>query len=221
MEELALVRQRGVRADMTAPPSEEELERALGKLKNGKAGGESGIIPEMLKAACESSEFFELLTELVEDVWKVSADWCDAVLIPIPKKGDLSRCDNWRELALLDVVGKVVARILQERLQKVAEDELPESQCGFRKGRSYTDMIFTVRQLVEKSWEHTTKSFFTFIDLKKAYDSVPREAMWMVRLIRSFHSSMKAKIRLDGSLLDVRNGLAAWHQSSSTCSLVS
>ncbi len=98
------------------------------ELKNGKAGGESGILPEMLKAACESSEFFELLTELVEDVWrecKVPADWCDAVLIPIPKKGDLSRCDNWRGIALLDVV---VARVLQERLQKVAEDDLPESQ---------------------------------------------------------------------------------------------
>ena len=121
----------------------------------------------------------------------------------------------------MDVVGKVVARVLQERLQKVAEDELPKSQCGFRKGRSCTDMIFTVRQLVEKSWEHTAKSFFTFIDLKKAYDSVPREAMWLalvrlgvpeeiVQLIHSFHEGMKAKIRLDGSLLEqfgVRNGL--------------
>ena len=75
--------------------------------------------------------------------------------------------------------------------------------------------------LVEKSWEHTAKSFFTFIDLKKAYDSVPREALWIalqklgvptetVQLIRSFHQNMKAKIRLDGSLLeqiDVQNGL--------------
>ena len=57
-------------------------------------------------------------------------------------------CDNWRGIALLDVVGKVVARVLQERLQKLAEDELPESQCGFREGRSCTDMIFTIRQLV-------------------------------------------------------------------------
>ena len=111
--------------------------------------------------------------------------------------------------------------MLQERLQKLAEDELPESQCGFREGRSCTDMIFTIQQLVEKSWEHTAKSFFTFIDLKKAYDSVPREAMWLalkklglpdetVQLICSFHQGMKAKIRLDGSLLeqiDVQNGL--------------
>ena len=48
-----------------------------------------------------------------------------------------------------DIVGKVVATVLQDRLQKIADIELPESQCGFRKGRSCTDMIFVVRQLVE------------------------------------------------------------------------
>ena len=106
----------------------------------------------------------------------VPGDWRDAILIPIPKKGDLSNCDNWRGISLLDIVGKAVARVLQDRLQKIAEDELPESQCGFRKGRGCTDMIFVVRQLVEKSWEHNSKAFFSFIDLKKAYDSVPREA---------------------------------------------
>ena len=94
------------------------------------------------------------LMELVHDVWRqcsVPSDWRDAILEPIPKKGDLSSCDNWRGISLLDVVGKVVARVLQVRLQKVAEEELLESQCGFRKARSCADMIFTVRQLVEKS----------------------------------------------------------------------
>ena len=82
-------------------------------------------------------------------------------------------------------------------------------------------MIFTVRQLVEKSWEHRTKTFLVFIDLKKAYDSVPRAAMWMalrklgvpdttVELIRSFHCDMEAQIRLNDTLLEpieVNNGL--------------
>ena len=82
-------------------------------------------------------------------------------------------------------------------------------------------MIFTVRQLVEKSWEHMTKSFVTFIDLKKAYDSVPRNMMWLaleklgvpedtINLIHSFHQGMKARISLDGALLEkfrVENGL--------------
>ena len=55
-------------------------------------------------------------------------------IVPIPKKGTLKRCDNWRGISLLDVVGKVFARVLQEQLQTVADGVLPESQCEFRKG---------------------------------------------------------------------------------------
>ena len=156
------------------------------------------------------------LLDLVKDAWErgcTPCAWRNSILVPIPKEGDLSNCDNWRGISLLDVVGKVVARILQERLQKLAEDELPESQCGFRAGRSCTDMIFTVRQFVEKSWEHQSKAFLTFIDLKKAYDSVPSHAMWLalerlgvpeqtIQLIRSFHDGMRARVRLEGMMIE-------------------
>ena len=180
--ELEQARQRPPRTEMAEPPSSEELVNAISKLRTGKAAGQSGILPEMLKAACGNADFFNHLLELATIVWneqQVPQDWVDAVLIPIPKKGDLCNCDNWKGIALLDVVGKVVATILQERLQALAEQELPESQCGFRKGRSCTDMIFAVHQVMETSWEHRAKTFFTFIDLKKAYDSEPRRGMWL------------------------------------------
>ena len=66
------------------------------------------------------------------------------ILVPIPNKGDLSCCDNWRGVSLLVVLVKVVAIVLHERLQRLAEGELPWSQCGFRKGRNCVGMIFTV-----------------------------------------------------------------------------
>ena len=95
-------------------PSEEELLCAVGKLKNGKAGGESGILPEMVKAACCEPEFLDRLVQLLQDVWRegrVPGDWCNAILVPIPKNGDLSSCDNWSGISFLDVVGKVVAKV--------------------------------------------------------------------------------------------------------------
>ena len=141
------------RTELADPPTEDEVWSAIGKLQNRKAGGASGILPEMVKAAWCEDTFRCRLMELVEDVWKESSVPCDrrdVILVPIPKKGNLTNCDNWRGISLLEVVGKVVARVIQERLQKIAEEELPESQCGFRKGRSCADMIFTVRQLVEK-----------------------------------------------------------------------
>ena len=81
-----------------------------------------------------SAEFLNMLTDLANTVWeerRVPQEWTDAILVPIPKKGNLHCCDNWKGIALLDVVGKLVARIVQGQLQALAELVLPESQRGF------------------------------------------------------------------------------------------
>lgn len=63
----------------------------------------------------------------------------------------------------------------QDRLQRVAEKVLPESQCGFRQGCACVDMVFMVRQLAEKAVEHHTQQYFVFVDpAQSIYDSVPR-----------------------------------------------
>ena len=81
-------------------------------------------------------------------------DWRDAVIVPVPKKGNLQSCENWRGISLLDVVGKVMGRVILERLQVIAELLLVDSQCGFHRGRSCVDMIFVAKQLMEKTREH-------------------------------------------------------------------
>ena len=62
----------------------------MGKLRNGKAAGSSNILPEMIKTACGNEKFRELLLDLIHTVWeesRVSREWADAILVPIPKKG--------------------------------------------------------------------------------------------------------------------------------------
>ncbi len=93
----------------------EELITALSKLKNGKAGGKTGILPELV--SCGGACLMDRLLVLMQDVWRegeVVGDWKDAVVVPIPKKGNLQLCDNWWGISLLDIVGKVLARITQE-----------------------------------------------------------------------------------------------------------
>ena len=134
--ELAEVRQRVTDADLGTVPTLAEVAKSLGKQKNGKAPGSSKIMPEMLKAGGRVEEFTGIIADLVHRIWeerRVPKEWVDSILILIPKKGNLRRYDNWHGISLLEVMGKVVARIIQGRLQKLAERELPESQCGFRK----------------------------------------------------------------------------------------
>ena len=194
-----------IRHDMSEPPTEEEICEAMDRLKGNKASGRNGILPEMLKNC--GPDTMNRIYDLFNTVWR---------------EGEvLTVCDNWRGISLLDVVGKLFAKVIQQRLQGVVEDVVSDSQCGFHKGRGCTGMIFCARQLVEKAREHNSKVFILFVDLKKAYDSIPRQALWLVlqkygippviiNLIQSLHEGMKAEVSVSGGTtpaIEVNNGL--------------
>ena len=65
---------------------------------------------------------------------------------------------------------KLLERILDGRIRKKVEQEQ-----GFRKGRGTTDGMFALRQMVEKRLEMQGRMAVGFVDLEKAYDTVPRE----------------------------------------------
>lgn len=98
-------------------------------------------------------------------------DWKDGLIAIIPKKGDLRDC-NYRGIMLLSTPGKVLNRIILERLRKGVDDELRENQAGFRNGRSCSDQIATLRIIIEQSIEWNTPAYVNFIDFEKAFDSV-------------------------------------------------
>ena len=58
-----------------------------------------------------------------------------SVFIPNPKKGDANECSNYRTIALISHASNVMLKILQGRLQKYMNQEVPDIQAGFRKGR--------------------------------------------------------------------------------------
>ncbi|VDL94105.1 unnamed protein product [Schistocephalus solidus] len=70
------------------------------------------------------------------------------------RKGNRQLCDNHRGISLLNIAGKIFARTLLNRLNGHLEQGLLlESQCGFRRHRGTTDMIFAARQPQEKCQE--------------------------------------------------------------------
>ncbi|KAJ8408552.1 hypothetical protein AAFF_G00251870 [Aldrovandia affinis] len=110
----------------------------------------------------------------------VPADWRSGVILTLPKKGNLSDCNNWRGIALLSIPGKVFCSVLLQRLKTEVDNILREEQAGFRKGRSSSEQIFTLRNIIEQCLELQTTLIINYIDFKKAFDSVHHESLWQI-----------------------------------------
>ena len=199
-----------------------EVKDASKKFAKGKQSGQDGTPAEVFEAG--GMPLLKKLTELLNKIWKsgqVPQNFKDASIVSLFKKGKRSLCDNYRGISLLSVAGKILARVILRRLNDHVTDVVySESQCGFRKGRGTTDMIFCLRQLQEKAREHKSPLYMAFIDLTKAFDTVPRSALWTVleklgvppkmrNVIISLHEGMEAQVIHSGKVSDafkVENG---------------
>ena len=141
----------------------------------------------------------------------IPQDLKDANIVTLYKnKGDRSDCNNYRGISLLSIVGKAFARFILSRLQSLASRIYPESQCGFRAGRSTIDMVFSIRQLQEKCREQQMPLYIAFIDLTKAFDLVSRSGLFQVlekvgcppqllTIIKQLHENMQGTVHFNGA----------------------
>ena len=127
-------------------------------MSSNKSPGADSVLDEIYKHGGEN--LTNHLHQLFTKIWNeesVPHDFKDATVVHIYKrKGDRSSCDNHRGISLLSGAGKILSRLVANRLSEhvLSNDVLPESQCGFRPGRGTADMIFAARQLQEKCREH-------------------------------------------------------------------
>ena len=71
-------------------------------------------------------------------------------------------------------------KILQVRLQRYANRELPDVQAEFRKVRETRDQIANIRWIIEKEREFQKNIYFYFIEYAKAFDSVDHNKLWKI-----------------------------------------
>ncbi|KAK6763685.1 hypothetical protein RB195_024129 [Necator americanus] len=107
---------------------------------------------------------------------KVPKQWKTSKTV-LYKKGDTHDIGNYRPTCLLSVIYKLFTRVILNRIEKVLDEGQPCEQAGFRKGFSTIDHIHTVSKLIKVSREYKMPICLTFIDLKKAFDSVETEAV--------------------------------------------
>lgn len=161
--------------------TEEEITRAIKSLKNGKSPGEDMIAPEMMKHGGQLiTDQFRKLFNLIWTQEAVPNDWQKGSLVKLPKKGDLGNCNNWRGITLLSIPGKVFCSTMLNRIKTALDVKLREEQAGFRSGRSCSEQIFILRNIIEQCNEYNIKNYINFVDFKKAFDSVHRETVWKI-----------------------------------------
>ena len=93
-----------------------------------------------------------------------------SVFIPIPKKGNAKERSNYQTIAFILHVSKIMLKITQARLEQQMNQELPEVQARFRKGREARDQIPNICWIIEKAREFQKNIYFCFIDYAKAFD---------------------------------------------------
>ena len=112
---------------------------------------------------------------------------------------------------MLSIPGKVYALILLSRVNAQVEGQLHDCQCAFRKNRGLSDATFALRMLMSKCREYKQPLYMAFVDLKKAYDSIHRDALWrilraygvddkLVELLMDLHTGTQAAVKLAGKL---------------------
>ena len=134
------------------------------------------------------------------------------------KTREKNHCSNYRGIAWLSIAGKILARVLLNRLiLTIAQENMPESQCGFRFNRGMTDTILVLRQCRKQS----ISLYAAFVDLTKAFDTVSHDGLWKIlahldcppeflTILCQLHEGQQGQIKHNGSLLGnfpISNGI--------------
>jgi hypothetical protein len=203
----------------------QEVESALRKMKSGKAVGPDDIPVDIWRLVGKRA--VEWLHELFRKIYageSMPEEWRSSWVIPLYKgKGDVQECKNYRGIKLLSHTMKLWERVIEGRLRKVTK--VGDMQFGFVQGKSTTEPVFMLRQMMEKYRRQRKKMHVVFVDLEKAYDRVPRELLWEVLekrgvseryisiikdMYRGARSSVRSTAGLSGSF-EVKIGV---HQGS-------
>ena len=122
-----------------------EVKWALESITTNKASGGDRIPVELFQIL--EDDAVRVLPSICQNIWKTQQwpqDWKRSVFIPIPMKGNVKECSNYRTIALISQTSKVMLKILHARLQQYMNRELPDVQPGFRKGRGTRDQIANI-----------------------------------------------------------------------------
>ena len=104
---------------------------------------------------------------------------------------------------------KLFEKVIEQHIR--SRIEINQMQFGFMPGKSTIDAIFIAHQIQEKYREKKKDIYFTFVDLEKDFDRVPRKVVfwavrkveldeWIVDLVSAMYNNAKSSVRVNGKL---------------------
>ena len=110
------------------------MENVIKNFTKGKATGVENIPIELFING--RTQLIDTITELCQQIWdtKEWPDlWTQSLIILIPKKGNLKKCENYRIVSLISHASNILFILIINRLNPMVESILTEEQAGFRK----------------------------------------------------------------------------------------
>ena len=202
--------------ELDLPPTSTEVKMSISSLTSHESPNIDGLRGKVLKYGGNRlhEEIFNY-KKMCWDAAEAPSQWKDAKIAAIYKrKDDNAECGNSKGISLLYIERKVYARLLLLRIiDHVLESVLSESQCGFHKYRSTTDIKFVLRHMQENCREQHKELIAVIVDLCKAIDAMNREILWQVlarfgcparfvQAIEEFHIGMYTSVSEAGDVLE-------------------
>ena len=208
----------GNTSSLVKPIKIKDIRTAIKSLKNGKAAGPDKIPNEFLKQGSKHLESH--LTDLFNAILAqgvTPTQWGEGFTHIIYKdKGDITDLSNYRGITVSNSLYKVFMSILNKRLYHLTEQSgiLGQIQNGGRKNRRAEDSLMILRTIIDKAIDTKNNELTVlFIDLAKAYDSIPHEYLWakmedlgidkkFIKIVKQVYSDSSVQVLVNGHLTD-------------------
>jgi hypothetical protein len=190
----------------------DEVLNKMQKLKEGKAAGDDGFIPEFLKkiAPCICEPLATIFNcSMKEGV--VPLDWRLANVSPLFKKGSRKDPGNYRPVSLTSYVGKLMESIIKDKIISHLNsfNLIKNSQHGFVAKRSCLSNLLEFLEVVTEYVDKGVPVDAIYLDFQKAFDKVPHERLLkkveahgitgkILRWIREWLYDRKQRVVLNG-----------------------
>ena len=166
--------------DLDFEITSEEILNVIKSLKTQKSPDLDGLISEIFKSS--SDIICPLLVKNFNVVFSSGCypkSWSEGVITPIHKKGDFDEVNNYRGITLINIMSKIYSHILHNRLIKWAEQCEKNNMCqfGFQPHKSTVDCIFSFHTIISKTLSRGEKLYCSFVDFRRAFDTVNRKYM--------------------------------------------